>query len=238
MLRRFAIPALLLVLAIGLAACGDDDATDSRTTTRDDTTETADENGADVPEAEEEVEVTEPPEDVAPLRVTTRDTESMGTPATYVTTIAGVPVGEGAGLSGARSTLGEPAESGPDEDAADHCHATWPDLGLELLFYFGHPPSAQRSCREGIVAAAVMEGPRWVTQPGGLSVGDDESRITETHPGAKRADVPKLLQRDLPDDVTAWVLEHGAYGGQPYPTLYAVVQDETVIALLYVSGAD
>lgn len=138
--------------------------------------------------------------------------------------------------------LGEPDASGPNAEEPTVCDASWVAWGIEASFYFGHPPSPEASCTKGPVAAALMTGDRWFIQPltgGGrvIGVGDPVSAIETAFPLATLERLSPGLA-DMAENPQGYLLAEGSYGGDPYPTLYAIGVDGSIASFLYVSGAD
>lgn len=173
-----------------------------------------------------------------PLLITVRETVSVGTPAAVVDSIGRLRLGSSASLPEAIRAFGDPDESGAGQDTdPDVCSARWDDLGLRASFYFGHPPSAERSCSDGPLSAFVATGPRWRTAPARLVIGDDEARIRTAYPDARREVLNESFAQYAGAE-SGYLLEEGAYGGDLFPILYATVADGKVAAFVYVSLAD
>ncbi len=165
-----------------------------------------------------------------------------GATAFVVQSIGPVELGSQSTLPYVTRQLGEPDASGPNALDPDVCDASWVAWGLEARFYFGHPPSPEASCTKGPIAAALMTGDRWFIQPltgGGRVIGngDPVSAISTAFPLAARERLSPGLAT-LAQNSQGYLLAEGSYGGDPYPTLYAIGVDGSIASFLYVSGAD
>jgi hypothetical protein len=132
-------------------------------------------------------------------------------------------VGPTATFAVATKQLGPPDVAGPGDADPSLCAATWIDLGLTLLF---DTSNAGECGGTGSVVAAYATSGDWLTGPDGLEVGDEEAAITRAHARAKRVQLPAVVQRTI-GATEGWLLQ---------PSLYAVVRDGKVSALVYSSG--
>lgn len=165
-----------------------------------------------------------------------------GATALIVQSIGPVELGSQSTLPYVTGQLGEPDTSGPNAEEPTVCEASWVAWGLEAQFYFGHPPSPDASCTKGPVGAALMTGERWFIQPltgGGrvIGVGDPVQAIDTAFPLATLERLSPGLAK-LAENSQGYLLAEGSYGGDPYPTLYAIGVDGSIASFLYVSGAD
>ncbi len=165
-----------------------------------------------------------------------------GEQALNVDQIGPVKLGGSSTLPYVTSVLGQPDNSGPNAQDANVCDGTWVTWGLEARFYFGHPPTPEASCTKGPVAAALMTGERWFVQPltgGGrvIGVGDPVNAIATAFPNSRVERLSAGLAT-LAQSSDGHLIAEGSYGGDPYPTLYAIGVDGSIASFLYVSGAD
>jgi hypothetical protein len=196
------------------------------------------EQGDDEPADEPAAAPEPPPVPSGPYEIQLEQyVDPTGATATNVFALGPVTLGSDASLPNVTAQVGEPDSSGPTTEDPDVCGAEWVELGLYARFYYGHPPSPERSCSDGPLAAARMTGREWVIASNGLAVGDPASQIDVAYPDAEVAPLGGLLAT-MAGATSARLLEQGSYGGTPYPTLYAVVADERIDAFVYVSGAD
>lgn len=209
--RSFARDLLLLLAgALLLAACGggDDEA-------KQPAAKAGGANGA--PELGDEQQLDRPKLDL-PLE--------LGTAA-----VGPLRLGAGATLAAATKTFGAPDVQGPGDADPILCAATWAGIGLTLLFSAGDESPAGASCSNGTVVAGYVTSGDWVTKPGGMRVGEDETSITRAHERARRTKLPPAVIRTLGDE-DGWLLEPGVRG----PWLYAATEDRTVATLVLTNG--
>lgn len=235
-IARWIATATLVIALPLLGGCGTDEPADPVAKRGSDKPATSTGDEPEQPDAATEASATPDQATTKPLAIRVAQvTDTFGNEVELVEQIG--PVGWKQPLPAATRALGPPATTAPGEQAKELCVATWPELGLELAFYFGHPPTYRDSCRRGPVGAGLMTGDRWQLQPSGVSIGASKDEVRAAIPDARREPLLGPFE-DVPGSDDALLLAEGSYGGDLYPTLYATFRDDRLAAFVYVSGAD